>query len=147
MTHRDRWRRLLPLGELEPLACSRPSVLLALDGAGIAGEESRFLECRAEVDVELGERAADAVPDGAGLTRQPAAADVHEDVDLAELLDHLEGLLEHHLARLAPEVLVERARIDRELARAGLHAHAGDRFLAATGCVDEQFLGGHFGSL
>src|SRR3954464_5761157 len=136
-------RRLLPLGELEPLACSRASVLLALDGAGVAGEESRFLQRGAEVAVEFGERAADAVPDGAGLTRQPAAADVHEDVDLAQLLDHLEGLLEHHLARLAAEVLVESARVDGELTRAGLHAHAGDRFLAATGCVDEQFLRGH----
>src|SRR3954468_15079564 len=143
MKHRGPWRRLLPLRELEPLACSRPSVLLALDGAGVAGEESRFLQRGAEVGVELGQRAADAVPDGAGLTRQPAAADVHEDIDLAQLLDDLERLLEHHLARLAAEVLVERARIDRELARAGLHAHPGDGFLAATGCVDEQFLRGH----
>src|SRR4051812_48015131 len=123
MTHRDRSRRLLPPGELEPPACSPASVLLALDGAGVAGEESRFLQRRAEVAVELGQRAADAVPDGPGLTRQPAAADVHEDVDLAQLLDHLEGLLEHHLAGLAAEVLVERARVDGELARAGLHAH------------------------
>src|SRR3954464_2874517 len=103
MTHRSPSRRLLPLGELEPLACSRPSILLALDGAGVAGEESRFLQRGAVVGVELDQRTADAVADGAGLARQPAAADVHEDVHLAQLLDNLQGLLEHHLARLAAE--------------------------------------------
>src|SRR5205823_13455745 len=91
----------LSLRELEPLAHSRTAVLLPLDHARVARQEPRLLQGRPEVRVQFGERPADAVPDGAGLSRQAAAADVHVDVDLADLLDHFERLLENHLARLA----------------------------------------------
>src|SRR5438093_11757683 len=133
----------LPLRELEPLAGAGPAVLLALHHARVASEKAGLLQRGAEVGVQLGERAADAVPDGACLAGEPAAADVHRDVHLAELLDHLERLLEDHLAGLAPEVIVQRAVVDDELARAGLQADARDRLLAAAGGGDEQLLGGH----
>src|SRR5712664_2266860 len=131
----------LSLGELEPLARAGPAVLLALYRAGVACEEPRLLQRRPELRVELGERAADPVPDGAGLPREAAAADVDRDVHLAELLDHLERLLEDHLAGVAPEVLVQGPVVDDEVARARLHAHPGDRLLAAPGGGNDQFLG------
>ena len=81
--------------------------------------------------------------DGAGLSGETAAADIDVDVHLAELLDDLQRLLEDHLAGLAPEVIVQGAVVDAEPAGARLHAHARDRFLAASGGGDEQFLGGH----
>src|SRR3989454_2901157 len=131
----------LPLGELEPLPRSRSPVLLALHGARIAREEPRLLQWRPVLRIELGERAADPVPDGASLSREPAAADDHGDVHLVELLDHLERLLEDHLAGLAPEVLVEGAVVDDEFARAGLHPHPRDRLLAPPGSGNDQVLG------
>src|SRR3989442_5319946 len=106
----------LPLGELEPLPRSRSPVLLALHGARIAREEPRLLQWRPVLRIELGDRAAAPVPDGASLSREPAAADDHGDVHLDELLDHLERLLDDHLAGLATEVLAERAVVDDESA-------------------------------
>src|SRR6266478_2832376 len=138
--HAEKTSRL-PLGELEPLARSGPSVLLPLHRARIAREEARLLQWRPELRVELGERTADPVPDGASLPREPAAADDHGDVHLVELLDDLERLLEDHLAGLAPEVLVEGAVVDDEFARAGLHPHPRDRLLAPPGSGNDQVLG------
>src|SRR5207248_10746008 len=93
----------LPLRELESLARSRAAVLLALDDSGVARQKARLLQRGTEIRIQLGERAADAVADGAGLTGEAAAADVHVDVDLADLLDDFQRLLEDHLARLAAE--------------------------------------------
>src|SRR2546422_9916367 len=76
----------LPLGELEPLPRSRSPVLLALHGARVAREEPRLLQWRPGLRIELGERAADPVPDGAGPSRQPAAAHDPRHVPLVELL-------------------------------------------------------------
>src|SRR5436305_382078 len=137
----------LALGELEPLPRARTPILLALHRPRIAREEARLLQRRAEVCVQLRQRPRDAVPYRARLAGESSAADVDDDVDLAELLDHLERLLQDHLAGLAAEVVVEGALVDGELARAGLEAHARDRFLAAAGCVDEQFLRSHLGFL
>src|SRR6266446_5314083 len=138
--HAEKTSRL-PLGELEPLARSGPSVLLPLHRARIAREEAGLLQWRPVVRIELGERAADPVTDGPSLPREPAAADDHGDVHLVELLDDLERLLEDHLAGLAPEVLVEGTVVDDELARAGLHPHPRDRLLAASGGGNDQVLG------
>src|SRR5262245_44052916 len=99
LTWAERQREGLALRELEPLAGARPAVLLALHHPRVASEEAGLLQRRAEVGVELGQRAADAVPDGARLAGEPPAADVHGDVHLAELLHHLQRLLEDHLAR------------------------------------------------
>src|ERR1700694_597035 len=62
------------LRELEPLARSRPPVLLPLHRARVARKEPGLLERRPELRIHLGQRPADAVADGAGLAREPAAA-------------------------------------------------------------------------
>src|SRR5690349_12480292 len=106
----------LALGELEPTARTRLAVLLALDGAAVAGEEAGLLQRRAELGVQVAERAGDAVADRAGLAGEATADHVHGDVDLAELLHDLERLPNDHLRGLAPEVLVVLAAVDDDLA-------------------------------
>src|SRR6476619_5153899 len=59
----------LPVAELEALARSGHTVLLALFRARVAREEPFVLECLAEFGVVFDERARDAQPDGAGLSR------------------------------------------------------------------------------
>src|SRR6266702_3201 len=132
----------LALGELEALAGAGLAVLLALHGAGVAGDEAGLLEDRPVVRVELHERAGDAVADGAGLTGQPAALRVHEHVELAHLVDELERLDQDHLRRLPAEVGVHGAAVDGDVARAGREAHAGDGLLAAAD--DDGELGHRF---
>ena len=60
-------RGVLALGELEAAAGARLAVLLALDGAGIAGEEAGLLEGRTELGVEVAQRAGEPVADGTRL--------------------------------------------------------------------------------
>src|SRR4029077_3956268 len=64
------------LGVLRPLARLVAPVLLALDLAGVTGDEPRLLEWPAKLGIRLEERAREAVPDGDGLRRSPPAADV-----------------------------------------------------------------------
>src|ERR1700724_2074015 len=65
--------RALALRELERLACFRPTVLLALHRAGVAGEEAALLQHATQLGLEIGERLGDAVTHRAGLARQAAA--------------------------------------------------------------------------
>src|SRR5689334_12830528 len=124
--------RSLALGELEALAGAGAAVLLALDGARVAGHEPGLLQDRAVLRVHLHERAGDPVADRARLAGEAAALRVHEDVDLPDLIDELQRLDEDHLGGLAPEVLVERAAVDGDVARARREAHAGDGLLATA---------------
>ena len=72
----------LTLTELEPLTGAGHPVLLALFRARVAREQAVFLEARAELDVELAQRAGDAEADRAGLARHAAATDGGEDIEL-----------------------------------------------------------------
>src|SRR3954471_13168365 len=130
---RERYR--LALGELEAGAGAALTVLLALFDARVAGDEAGFLQRGAEGAVDLHQRAGDAVLDGVGLAREPAAGDVHEDVVAVDHLGELERLAQDHLRRGAAEVVVDVTTVDEDLARAGHHPHAGDRLLAAAGGV------------
>src|SRR5258705_13723135 len=65
----------LPLRELEPLPRSRPSVLLPLDGARVAGQESRLLQVRAELRILLPPGPAEALAEEVGLAGEAATAD------------------------------------------------------------------------
>src|SRR5689334_5340304 len=73
---------VLPLAELEPLACARLPVLLALDHARVARQVALAPELRLERLVRAHERARDGHADRAGLAREPAARDPREDVVL-----------------------------------------------------------------
>jgi len=58
----------LAFGELEALAGSLLSILLALLGPRITGEETGLLQLLAKLTVELAERTRNTVPDRPGLS-------------------------------------------------------------------------------
>src|SRR6185436_9102873 len=85
----------LTLAELEAAPRALLSVLLALLDAGVPGQESRLLEALAQLEVELAQRARDAVADRARLGRRPAAGDDGQHVELLGRFRDREGLLRH----------------------------------------------------
>src|SRR5512143_3665003 len=125
----------LALGELEATSRLGPAVLLALDGARIAGQEATLLQHATKLGLEAGERFRDAVADGARLSRQPAPAHGADDVELALALGGDERLLQDHLQHGAREIDRVLLAVDGDLAGAGLHPHAGDSVLALAGRV------------
>ena len=83
------------------------------------------------------ERAGDAEADRAGLAAHAAAVEGRVDVvDLFGLREP-QRLLGDHLVREDREVRRERAPVHQDLAGAVAQPHAGDRFLAATGRLDQ----------
>src|SRR6188474_1521374 len=72
----------LTLAELEAAPRALLSVLLALLDAGVPREESRLLEALAQLEVELAERARDAMTDGPGLSGGAAPGDDGQHVEL-----------------------------------------------------------------
>lgn len=79
--------------------------------------------------------------DGTGLARGTATGDIDKDIELADVVGQLEGLVHHHLGGLAPEKFVEGTLIDDDLAAPRLEPDAGDRGLSFSGSVN--FLLGH----
>ena len=77
------WPARLSLGVLRRLAGLLEAVLLAFLLPRVAGEEAGLLEVGAQLGVELDERTGDAVAQGAGLARGPAA--VERGVDVVDL--------------------------------------------------------------
>src|SRR5262245_39028662 len=132
------WGRGLALGELG--AGAALAVLLALHGAGVAGEEAGALEACAQLGVHLGQRPGEAVADGARLPGHAAAAHVHPEVDLAHLLRDLQRLDDLQPAGLAGEVVLELPAVDEDPAGPGGAPAAGDRLLAAAGGVPTGFI-------
>src|SRR3990170_616485 len=125
----------LALGELEALSGLGLAVFLALDGAGIAGQEPALLEHGAELGLVAGERLGDAMTDGAGLARKPAAAHGTDDVELALALRGDERLHQDHLQdgpRKIGDVILA---VDGNLAGTPLHPDPGNRVLALAGGV------------
>src|SRR6266702_7381033 len=85
-------RRMLPkrltLRELERPAGLGLAVLLALDHAGVAGQEAALLEHGAQLWLEIGERLGDAMTDSTGLAGQTAAGNGADHVVLAGTRGH-----------------------------------------------------------
>src|SRR3954454_3826140 len=73
----------LALRELERLARFRPAVLLALHGAGVAGQEAALLQDATQIRLEVRQGLGDAVTHRTRLARQTAAGDRADDVVLA----------------------------------------------------------------
>ena len=101
--------------------------LLALDGAGVPGEEAGLLQCRAVVRRVLGEGAGDGQTQGAGLARGATTVEQRHDVELLLALDEDQRRLDELLVHLVREVLLEGAAVQGELTGAG-DPHAGDGF-------------------
>src|SRR5262245_13002998 len=98
------------------------SVLLALDLAGIARDESRLLQHTPEPRMGEHERTRGPVPDRGGLRRYTAAADVHREVVLAAGVGELERLMHDHPRRLASEIVLEGSVVDDQLAVTHRHS-------------------------
>src|SRR6476469_905590 len=95
LSRRMRPKRLT-LRELEGPAGLGLAVLLALDHAGVAGQEATLLEHATQLGLEIGESLGDAMAHSAGLTGQTAACDGADHVVLAGTRGHGERLLDHH---------------------------------------------------
>src|SRR5665647_502521 len=67
--------QILPLRELERLARLGAAVLLALDHARVAREETALFQNAAQIRLEIGQRLGDTVTHRARLARQTAAGD------------------------------------------------------------------------
>ena len=70
--------------------------------------------------------------DRTGLTRLSTANNLGENIELAEHVDELEGLLEQHHRGRTTEVVVNGLTVDNDHARAGLEGDASGCGLAAA---------------
>ena len=77
--------------------------------------------------------------DRAGLTGDPAAGDVGNDIELARGAGDAEGLVDDELQGLEPEVIVNVAVVDGDLAGAGIESDARDGALSSAGSVEIGF--------
>src|SRR4051794_17644771 len=103
------------LRELEAAAGFLLAVLLALDDARGAGEETFLLERGAKLRLEVGQRLGDAVTPRARLAREPAAGNRHDDVELAGPVCDVQRLLQDHAQHRTREVALHRALVDDDL--------------------------------
>ena len=127
--------RISALAELLGAASTAQTHLLTFDFAGVARDEAGVRENGLEARIVVDERTGDAVTDGAGLAGLAAAGNVHHDVERFDVFRELQGLHDDHAAGFTLEVLVERAAVDHDLARAALDEDAGDGALATAGAV------------
>src|SRR5690242_7848828 len=130
-----RQHRGLALRELEAAAGLGAAVLLALDGARVAGQEPGLLDDRAQARLVAGQRLGDAVLHCAGLAREPAADDRRNDVILTLALGNAERLVDDQAKRGPGKIDLLLAAVNDDLARPRLQPNARDGVLAAAGRV------------
>src|SRR5437763_1094370 len=123
-------RAALPLGVLRRLAGLLQAVLLALLDPGVPGQEAGLLQRRAVLRVDQGERPGHAEAQCARLPGDAAAGDPGHHVELVLRAQGHERLVDELLVHLVREVHVERAAVDRPLARTWHDADPGDGLLA-----------------
>jgi len=133
----------LALGELEALAGAGLAGLLALFFARIAHQVAGLLEGGAQLGIELLEGAGDTVSNRTGLAGDAAASDVGGDIDLILHLDGEEGDVSLLGEVLVGEVVVERAAVGDQLARAFGDTDAGGGGLTATGAGENGGFSAH----
>src|SRR5437763_7661659 len=89
-------RKCLAFGELEGLARLGTTVLLALNSARVAGEETTFLQDGAQIRFETGQRLGYPMTHRASLTRQSTASHGADHAVLASSRRSDQRLLTHH---------------------------------------------------
>src|SRR6185312_2263589 len=125
----------LPLAELEALACSLLSVLLALFTASIAGEEAFNLQLLTQLHVKLQQGAGNAHLQSPSLAIDSAAINIGVDIKSGRSLAHHQRLADFHPLRVGQKVLVELTSIHSELTAAGPQKNACHARLATPGTV------------
>src|SRR3569833_2165361 len=121
--------RLLTLRVLRTFSRFVQTDLLALDLAGVAGEEAGTAQGAAERLVMLHQRTGAAVPDGAGLAAVAAAAHGDREIHGVRRIGQLHWLAHDAARRLTTEVIFDGAAVDGDLARARAQEHTRRRGL------------------
>jgi hypothetical protein len=125
----------LTFRELEALACALLAVLFTLFGAGIAREQSGFLELFAQLAVEFNQRAGNAVADCASLSCGAAAGNIDQHVEFRQRVGHLQRLADDHPQRFVLEIIVNRFAVDFECAGSRPQVNPCGRTLPASRSV------------
>src|SRR6056300_425312 len=125
----------LALGVLRTLTRLTQTDLLPLHGPSIARHKAGRPEGLAQGLVELNQRAADAVPDGAGLAGGAATANGHEHVEPVSHFRELQGLHHHHARRLTTKELIEGLVVHQHPALTGTEENARRGSLPTPGSV------------
>src|SRR5690349_3137221 len=102
----------LTLTELEPLARSLLSVLLAFLDARVARQEPSLLEPLPQLDVVFDQRPRDAEPQRTSLAGNPAAADGCEHIELIGRFGNRQRLFDLGAKRFGGEGLFDRLSVD-----------------------------------
>src|SRR5215212_10434053 len=121
------------LGVLGGLAGLLEPVLLALDLAGVAGEEATLLQLGPQLDVEVDQGPGDGVAQGAGLAGDPAAVEVGEHVVALEGVADPQRLGDEPAVGRVGEVVLERAAVELERACPLDQPYPANGLLAAAG--------------
>ena len=125
----------LAFRELEALARSGLSILLAFLHARVAREETGFLQNASQIRAVDAEGAGDAVRNRTGLTAHATAFDADDDVELGGGLRNLQRLLSQHPMQLVEEILFDGLVIDPDVARSGAQKNASRRSFPAARSV------------
>jgi hypothetical protein len=125
----------LALRELETLARTLLSVLLALFDPRITRYQSGLFQCRPQFVVVFNQRACDAVTNSPGLSRRTATSDVNNDIEFRRSLSQIQRLPNNHAQRLIREIGFERFSIDLHFAAARSQINSSSRSFPPPGSV------------
>ena len=75
--------------------------------------------------------------DCASLARVAAAGHIHDHIELSKRIGERQRLTYHRLQRFQPEIFIDRALIDHNIAFARNQTNARDRLLPSTHCVKQ----------
>src|SRR5205823_5224175 len=100
----QKYETRLTFRELEGTASLGPAILLALDGARVAGEEAAGLQRGAQSGLVIHQGAGNTVTHRTGLTRQAAAIDGDDDIELAIAVGGDQRLAQDHAQHRTGEI-------------------------------------------
>ena len=126
--------KCLALGELRSATCLLQAVLLALDHASIAGQETGLLEV-GTVIASVQKSASNAQTKGAGLAGDAAAIKKGDDIEGTEGIGNLEGSESVLDQLLAAKVLLGIALVNGDLTGTGNETDAGNGVLTTAGAL------------
>src|SRR5262249_32664082 len=114
----------LTFRELEALACSRLTVLLAFLHARIASQKSCLLQNRAQLRVALAQGSRNSMLGCTGLPTHTAAADGDHDIELRGRLRCDQRLFNQHAVGFIEEICFKCSVVDGEITRSGSEEYA-----------------------
>jgi hypothetical protein len=124
----------LTLRELEALASTWLTRLLALFRTRVAAEETRCLESRAKFGIVNNQSAGDSQFNGVSLSVDPSTLGDSSDIKLVLQVCYLKWLEDLTLESEGGEDVLEGIPIDADFARSGSDPNAGHGSFPATGC-------------